>query len=158
MIDATEIGEIYLSPPVCHEQDSRKESEKMRAWLYCRVTNGWDADSKDHLALQKAELERFCAEHDFTVAGTTMDTGSGKKELQELVHSGVEQDAYDVLVGISAARFGGDTLSLLQMGKALTEQDKGICVVRENISTHPDIVLQNASETLESQEMGGQTL
>ena len=107
----------------------------MRAWLYCRVTNGWDADSRDHLALQKAELERFCAEHDLTVAGATMVTGSGKKELQELVHSGVEQDTYDVLVGISATRFGGDILSLLQTGKALTEQGKGICMVRENIST-----------------------
>ena len=130
----------------------------MRAWLYCRVTNGWDADSRDHLALQKAELERFCAEQGLTVAGATMVTGSVKKELQELVYSGVEQDAYDVLVGISATRFGGDILSLLQTGKALTEQGKGICMVRENISTHPDIVLQNASETLESQEIGGLSL
>lgn len=130
----------------------------MRAWLFCRVTNGWDADSRDHLTLQKAELERFCAEQGLTVAGATMVTGSGKKELQELVHSGVEQDAYDVLVGISATRFGGDILSLLQTGKALTEQGKGICMVRENISTHPDIVLQSVSETLESQEMGGLSL
>ena len=49
-------------------------------------------------------------------------------------------------------------MSLLQTGKALTEQGKGICMVRENISTHPDIVLQNASETLESQEIGGLSL
>lgn len=125
---------------------------------FCRVTNGWDADSRDHLALQKAELERFCAEQGLTVVGATMVTGSGKNELQELVHSGVEQDAYDVLVGISATRFGGDILSLLQTGKALTEQGKRICMVRENISTHPDIVLQNASETLESQEIGGLSL
>lgn len=130
----------------------------MRAWLFCRVTNGWDADSRDHLALQKAELERFCAEQGLTVVGATMVTGSGKNELQELVHSGVEQDAYDVLVGISATRFGGDILSLLQTGKALTEQGKRICMVRENISTHPDIVLQNANETLESQEIGGLSL
>ena len=61
----------------------------MRAWLFCRVTNGWDADSRDHLALQKAELERFCAEQGLTVVGATMVTGSGKNELQELVHSGV---------------------------------------------------------------------
>ena len=69
-----------------------------------------------------------------TVAGATMVTGSGKKELQELVHSGIEQDAFDVLVGISATRFGGDILSLLQTGKALAEQGKGICIVKENIS------------------------
>ena len=130
----------------------------MRAWLYCRVTNGWDVDSKDHLALQKAELERFCAEHDMTVAGATIVTGSGKKELQELVHSGIEQDAFDVLVGISATRFSGDILSLLQTGKALTERGKGICMVRENISTHPDIDLQSVSEPLESQEIGGLSL
>lgn len=130
----------------------------MRAWLYCRVTNGWDADSRDHLALQKTELERFCAEHDLTVAGVTMVTGSGIKELHELIHSGIEQDAYDVLVGVSATRFGGDILGLLQTGKALAEQGKGICMVRENISTHPDIVLQSVSEPSESQEMGGVSL
>lgn len=87
-----------------------------------------------------------------------MVTGSGKKELQELVRSGVDQDAYDVLVGVSATRFGGDILSLLQMGKALAEQGKGLCMVRENISTHPDIVLQSVSEPSESQEMRGLSL
>lgn len=130
----------------------------MRAWLYCRVANGWDADARDYLALQKAELERFCKEHDLTVAGTTMVTGNGRDELQELVHSGIEQDAFDVLVGISATRFGQDILSLLQLGKLLTEEGKGICMVRENISTHPNIVLKSGDETLELQEMGGLSL
>ena len=130
----------------------------MRAWLFCRVANGWDADANDYLAMQKAELERFCKEHDLSVAGTTMVTGNGRDELEKLVDTGIERDSYDVLAAVSASRFGGDILSLLQTGKALTEQGKGICMVRENISTHPDIVLQNASETLESQEIGGLSL
>ena len=43
----------------------------MRAWLYCRVANGWDADASDHLALQKTELERFCAEHNISAGYST---------------------------------------------------------------------------------------
>ena len=54
----------------------------MRAWLYCRVTNGWDADSRDHLALQKAELERFCAEHDLTVPEPLWSPAAAKRNCK----------------------------------------------------------------------------
>lgn len=97
MIGATGIGELYLSPSVCHEQKNRKEREILRAWLYCRAANGWDTDASDHLALQKTELERFCAEHGLTIVGTTMVTGNGRDELREPVHNAVEQDTFDVL-------------------------------------------------------------
>lgn len=78
----------------------------MRAWLYCRVANGWDSDASDHLALQKTELERYCQEHGMTIVGTTTVTGSGKDELGELVHSAAEQDAFDVLAAVSISRIG----------------------------------------------------
>lgn len=91
----------------------------MRAWLYCRVANGWDADASDHLALQKTELERFCVEHNMTVAGTTMVTGSGRDELRELVHNAVELDTFDVLAAVSISRAGGDLLAIRRGNPAL---------------------------------------
>lgn len=127
----------------------------MRAWLYCRVANGWDADASDHLALQKTELERFCAEHNMTVAGTTMVTGSGRDELRELVHKAVEQDAFDVLAAVSISRIGRDILGVLQIGQELSQCGKGLCLVKEDICTLTDALVEHSDDTL---EMGGQTL
>ncbi len=127
----------------------------MRAWLYCRVANGWDADASDHLALQKMELERFCAEHGLTVAGTTMVTGSGRDELLELVHNAVEQDTFDVLAAVSVSRFGGDIRWVLQRGQELSLCGKGLCFVKENICTLPDVLSEQATDNI---EMEGQTL
>lgn len=155
MIDATGIGELYLSPPVCHEQKNRKEREIMRAWLYCRVANGWSADASDHLALQKTELERFCAEHDLTIVGTTLVTGNGRDELLELAHNAVEQDTFDVLAAVSISRFGGDIRGILQIGQELSQCGKGLCLVKENICTLPDVL---AEQTINNTEMGGQML
>lgn len=127
----------------------------MRAWLYCRVVNGWDSDASDHLALQNKELERFCAEHGLTVAGTTMVTGSGRDELLELVRNAVEQDTFDVLAAVSISRFGGDIRGTLQMGRELSQCGKGLCCVKEGICTLPGLLAEHTADTF---EMGGQTL
>lgn len=127
----------------------------MRAWLYCRAANGWDADASDHLALQKAELERFCAEHNMTVVGTTMVTGSGRDELLELVHNAVEQDTFDVLAAVSISRFGGDIRGIFQMGQELSQCGKGLCLVKEHICTLPDMLADQATDKT---ELGGQKL
>lgn len=127
----------------------------MRAWLYCRVANGWDSDASDHLALQKTELERFCAEHDLTVAGATLVTGSGKDELRELVHSAIEQNTFDVLAAVSISRLGGDIRRVLQVGQDLSHYDKGLYLVKDNICTVPNMLTQRTSENV---EMGGQSL
>lgn len=127
----------------------------MRAWLYCRVANGWDADARDYLALQKAELERFCKDHDLTVAGNTMVTGNGRDELRELVHSAVEQDTFDILVAVSITRFGEDIRGILQIGQRLSQCGKGLCLVKENICSLPDVLVENTPDTL---DMGGQIL
>lgn len=116
----------------------------MRAWLYCRVANGWDTDASDHLALQKKELERFCAEHNLSVAGTTMVTGNGKEELLELVHNAVEQNTFDVLAAVSISRFGGDILRILQMSQELSQCGKGLYFVKENICTLSDTLVEQA--------------
>lgn len=159
MIDATEIGEQCLPPPVCHEQKTIERNEHiMRAWLFCRVANGWDADARDHLALQKAELERFCKEHDLTVAGATMVTGNGRDELKKIVSTGIEQDSYDVLAAVSASRLGRDILGLLQIGEILTQHGKGLCLVKDGLSTHPNLILESTTEPEDSPEMGGQAL
>lgn len=127
----------------------------MRAWLYCRVTNGWDADSRDNLELQKAELERFCAEHNLTVAGATLVTGSGKDELRELIHSAIEQNTFDVLAAVSISRLGGDIRRVLQVGQNLSQYGKGLYLVKDNICTVPNMLTERTSENV---EMGGQSL
>ena len=127
----------------------------MRAWLYCRVANGWDADARDHLELQKTELERFCAEHSLTVVGTTMVTGNGRDELLELVNNAVEQDTFDVLAAVSISRIGRDILGVLQIGQELSQCGKGLCLVKEDICTLTDALMEHSDDTF---EMGGQTL
>lgn len=127
----------------------------MRAWLYCRVANGWDSDASDHLALQKTELERYCQEHGMTIVGTTTVTGSGKDELGELIHSAAEQDAFDVLAAVSISRFGRDIRGVLQMGQELSQCGKGLCFVKEDICTLSDALTEHDDVTL---EMGGQSL
>ena len=119
------------------------------------MANGWDADASDHLALQKKELERFCAEHGLTVAGATMVTGNGRDELLELAHNAVEQDTFDVLAAVSISRFGGDIRGILQIGQELSQCGKGLCLVRENICTLPDVLAEQAADNI---EMGGQML
>lgn len=127
----------------------------MRAWLYCRVANGWDSDASDYLALQKAELERFCAEHGLTVTGTTLVTGSGRDELRELVHSAIEQNTFDVLAAVSISRLGGDIRRVLQVGQDLSQYGKGLYLVKDNICTVPNMLTQRTSENV---EMGGLSL
>ena len=127
----------------------------MRAWLYCRVANGWDSDASDYLALQKAELERFCAEHDLTVAGATLVTGSGKDELRELVHSAIEQDSFDVLLTVSTSRLSRDIRTALHVSRELFQCGKGLCLVKENICTLPGVLAEQSSDTV---EMGGLSL
>lgn len=159
MIDATGTGEQCLPPPVCHEQKTKEGNEHiMRAWLFCRVANGWDADAHDYLAMQKAELERFCKEHDLSVAGATMVTGNGRDELEKLVDTGIERDSYDVLAAVSASRFGQDILGLRQIGEMLTQHGKGLCLVKDGLSTHPSLILESIAEPEDSPEMGGQSL
>ncbi len=126
----------------------------MRAWLYCRVANGWDADASDHLALQNKELERFCAEHNMTVAGTTMVTGNGRDELLELVRNAVEQDTFDVLAAVSISRFCGGFRGTLQMGQELSLCGKGMVCVKESICTLPGLLVEHT----DTFEMGGQML
>ena len=75
--------------------------ERRRAWLYCRVGNGWDADATDYLNLQKTQLEQFCQEHGLTIAGSAIVTGNGKREIRELVQSGIERNSFDVLAVLS---------------------------------------------------------
>ena len=48
---------------------------RRRAWLYCRVADDWSEETQNILEMQKAELERFCAEHDLVITGTSMVTG-----------------------------------------------------------------------------------
>ena len=107
------------------------------------------------MALQKKELERFCAEHGLTVAGATMVTGNGRDELLELAHNAVEQDTFDVLAAVSISRFGGDIRGILQMGQELSQCGKGLCLVKEDICTLTDALVEHSDDTL---EMGGQTL
>jgi DNA invertase Pin-like site-specific DNA recombinase len=130
----------------------------MRAWLYCRVANGWDSDSSDHLALQKTELERYCQEHDMAIVGTTTVTGSGKDELWELVHSAAEQDAFDVLAAVSISRVGGDLLAIRDLCQVLNKSGKGMCFVRDNLCVPSDLLTEQAQHFDTSSEMGGQSL
>ncbi|WP_217957898.1 recombinase family protein [Acutalibacter muris] len=130
----------------------------MRAWLFCRVANGWDSDARDYLALQKAELEHFCNEHDLTVVGTTDTTGNGKDELKALVRNGIEQDSFDVLVAISASRFGRDVFEILQHCQELGDNGKGMCFVKESLCTLPGVITEQSTDTADLHEMGGQSL
>ena len=100
----------------------------MRAWLYCRVANGWDSDASDHLALQKTELEHFCTEHDLTIVGTSMTTGSGENELKTLVQNGIEQDSFDVLLTVSTSRLSRDIRTALHVSRELFQCGKGLCL------------------------------
>lgn len=127
----------------------------MRAWLYCRVANGWDSDASDHLALQKAELERFCAEHNLTIAGTSMTVGNGENELETLVQNGIEQDSFDVLLTVSASRLSRDIRTALHVSRELFQYGKGLCLVKENICTLPGVLTEQPTDTV---EMGGLSL
>lgn len=95
----------------------------MRAWLYCRVANGWDSDASDHLALQKTELEHFCTEHNLTIVGTSMTTGSGENELETLVQNGIAQDSFDVLLTVSASRLSRDIRTALSVSDVVLTED-----------------------------------
>jgi len=127
----------------------------MRAWLYCRVANGCDSDASDHLALQKTELEHFCTEHDLTIVGTSMTTGSGENELKTLVQNGIAQDSFDVLLTVSASRLSRDIRTALHVSRELFQCGKGLCLVKENICTLPGVLAEQSTDTV---EMGGLSL
>lgn len=102
----------------------------MRAWLYCRVANGWDSDASDHLALQKTELET-------------------------LVQNGIAQDSFDVLLTVSASRLSRDIRTALHVSRELFQCGKGLCLVKENICTLPGVLTEQPTDTV---EMGGLSL
>ncbi len=132
--------------------------ERRRAWLYCRVGNGWDADATDYLNLQKTQLEQFCQEHGLTIAGSAIVTGNGKREIRELVQSGIERNSFDVLAVLSISRIGLDILGVAQLAETLSEHDKGFCFVKEELCTLPGLIPEYTPDPDSFYEMGGQTL
>lgn len=106
-----------------------------RAWLYCRVENGWDLDSYEFMELQKDSLKQFCQEHALEVSGTTTAVGNTISELEQVVNRGIAQDTFDVLVVTSSIRIGRGLTDLFRITEQLAAHRKGLCMVQDNIST-----------------------
>lgn len=106
-----------------------------RAWLYCRVENGWDWDSYEFMELQKDSLKQFCQEHDLEVSGTTTAIGNTISELEQVVNCGIAQDTFDVLVVTSSILIGRSLTDLFRITEQLAAPGKGLCMVQDNIST-----------------------
>lgn len=103
---------------------------RRRAWLYCRVADDWSEETQNILEMQKAGLERFCAEHDLAITGTSMVTGKGVDELRELFQHGIEQDIFDLVVTLSVSRLARDTREIIKTVDGLTQHGKGYCMVK----------------------------
>ena len=132
---------------------------KCRAWLYCRVANGLDENTSVFLEGQKLRLERFCAEHDMMIAGTSLVTGNGADELRELLRCGIEDDSFDVIVTVSTSRLARATPDLFQIVNDLKQHGKGLCAVKDDIILMPDFSLDKDHQHDEGTiEMGGQSL
>lgn len=97
---------------------------RRRAWLYCWVADDWSEETQNILEMQKAELERFCAEHDLAITGTSMVTGKGVDELRELFQHGIEQGTFDLVVTLSVSRLARDTREIIKTVDNLTQHSE----------------------------------
>lgn len=132
---------------------------RRRAWLYCRVADDWSEETQNILEMQKAELERFCAEHDLAITGTSMVTGKGVDELRELFQHGIEQGTFDLVVTLSVSRLARDTREIIKTVDDLTQHGKGYCMVKEKIMYMPDLSIESdGQQENDSVGLGGLTL
>lgn len=108
-----------------------------RAWLYCRIDGGHEDEAKKLLDSQEQRLLDYCTQQGLQVAGVTRTVGSSKGELEKLTSQGLEQNAFDFLVTVSASRLSRDTMHLLTHAQKLADSGIGICMVNEDICTLP---------------------
>ncbi len=108
-----------------------------RAWLYCRIGVGYEHQEKELLDKQEQRLLDYCAQQGLQVAGCTKTVGSSRGELEKLASQGLEQNACDFLVTISASWLSRDTMHLLTHAQRLADNGIGICMVNEGICTLP---------------------
>lgn len=123
-----------------------------RAWLYCRIGDGHEHETKELLDKQEQRLLDYCAQQGLQVAGCTKTVGSSKGELEKLASLGLEQDGFDFLVTVSASRLSRDTMHLLTHAQKLADNGVGICLVNEGICTLP----VQGQEQDNGMKMGGQ--
>ena len=97
---------------------------RRRAWLYCRVADDWSEETQNIPEMQKAELERFCTEHDLAITGTSMVTGKGVDELREFFQHGIEQGTFDLVVSHSVSRLARDTHEIIKTVDNLTQHSE----------------------------------
>ena len=132
---------------------------RRRAWLYCRVADDWSEETQNILEMQKAELERFCAEHDLAITRTSMVTGKGVDELRELFQHGIEQGTFDLVVTLSVSRLARDTREIIKTVDDLTQHGKGYCMVKEKTMYMPDLSIESdGQQENDSVGLGGLTL
>lgn len=122
-----------------------------RAWLYCRIGDGYGHQAKELLDKQEQRLLDYCAQQGLQVSGCTKTVGSSKGELETLASQGLEQDAFDFLVTVSASRLTRDVMNLLTHAQKLADNGMGICIVNDDICTLP---VQQADQD-SGMEMGG---
>lgn len=131
-----------------------------RAWLYCRIGGetqgrrppfGMQHEEQELLDNQEQRLLDYCAQQGLQVAGVTRTIGSSKGELEKLSVQGIEQNDFDFLVTISAAKLSHDVRHLLIHAQKLADNGIGICMVNEDICTLP---IQGPEQN-SNMEMGG---